>query len=54
MLTNIEVFDVYTGENVDKVLDSIIEKIDSPTVHKEKNPKKFNIQIIYKDFNDII
>jgi hypothetical protein len=29
---------------VDKVLDAIIEKIDSPTVHKEKNPKKFFIQ----------
>ena len=33
-----------TGQNVDKVLDAIIEKIDSPTVHKEKNPKKFFVQ----------
>ncbi len=33
-----------TGENVDKVLDAIIEKIDSPEVHKQKNPKKFYIQ----------
>ena len=33
-----------TGQNVDKVLDAIIEKIDSPTVHKQKNPKKFIIQ----------
>ncbi len=30
-----------TGQNVDKVLDAIIEKIDSPTTHKEKNPQKF-------------
>jgi hypothetical protein len=29
---------------VDKVLDDIIEKIDSPEVHKSKNPKKFYIQ----------
>jgi hypothetical protein len=29
---------------VDKVLDVIIEKIDSPTVHKKKNPKKFFVQ----------
>ena len=33
-----------TGQNVDKVLDAIIEKIDSPTLHKQKNPKKFIIQ----------
>ena len=33
-----------TGQNVDKVLDAIIEKIDSPDVHKSKNPKKFFIQ----------
>jgi hypothetical protein len=25
-------------------LDAIIEKIDSPEVHKSKNPKKFFIQ----------
>ena len=30
-----------TGQNVDKVLDAIIEKIDSPEVHKSKNPKIF-------------
>ena len=35
-----------TGENVDKVLDAIIERIDNPTTHKEKNPKKFKNQII--------
>ena len=33
-----------TWENVDKVLDAIIEKIDSPKTHKKKNPKKFYIQ----------
>ena len=33
-----------TGQNVDKVLDAIIEKIDSPEVHKSKNPKKFFVQ----------
>ena len=33
-----------TWENVDKVLDAIIEKIDSPEAHKKKNPKKFYIQ----------
>lgn len=32
-----------TWENVDKVLDAIIERIDSPTEHKNKNPKKFLI-----------
>lgn len=30
-----------TWQNVDKVLDTIIEKIDSPITHKEKNPQKF-------------
>jgi hypothetical protein len=29
---------------VDKVLDAIIEKIDSPEVHKSKNPNKFFVQ----------
>ena len=33
-----------TVKYVDKVLDAIIEKIDSPTVHKSKNPKKFFVQ----------
>lgn len=33
-----------TWENVDKVLDAIIERIESPEIHKEKNPKKFRIQ----------
>ncbi|GHW02446.1 hypothetical protein AGMMS50249_2320 [candidate division SR1 bacterium] len=32
-----------TGENVDKVLDAIIERIDSPEVHKQKYPKKFSV-----------
>ncbi len=32
-----------TWENVDKVLDAIIDRIDSPDEHKTKNPKKFNI-----------
>ena len=35
-----------TGENVDKVLDAIIERIDNPLAHKEKNPKKFKNQTI--------
>ena len=33
-----------TWENVDKVLDAIIDRIDSPEIHKQKNPKKFKIQ----------
>lgn len=33
-----------TWENVDKVLDAIIDRIDSPTEHKKKNPKKFIFQ----------
>ena len=33
-----------TGENVEKVLNAIIEKIDNPEVHKSKNPKKFFVQ----------
>lgn len=32
-----------TWENVDKVLDAIIERFQSPEDFKEKNPKKFNI-----------
>lgn len=32
-----------TGENVDKVLDAIIERFQSPSEFKAKNPKKFNI-----------
>ncbi len=32
-----------TWENVDKVLDAIIERFQSPEGFKEKNPKKFNI-----------
>ena len=38
-----------TGQNVEKVLDAIIEKIDSPEIHKSKNPKKFYIQKEDKD-----
>lgn len=33
-----------TWENVEKVLDAIIERIDSPKTHQEKNPKKFKNQ----------
>lgn len=32
-----------TGKNVDHVLDAIIQRIDSPEIHKQKNPKKFQI-----------
>ena len=33
-----------TGENVDKVLDAIIERIQSPADFKLANPRKFSIQ----------
>jgi translation elongation factor EF-4 len=33
-----------TGENVDRVLDAIIERIPSPEEHKRLNPKKFQVQ----------
>jgi GTP-binding protein LepA len=32
-----------TGQNVDRVLDAIIERIPSPQEHKLKNPKKFHL-----------
>lgn len=32
-----------TGKNVDHVLDAIIQRIDSPEIHKQKNPNKFQI-----------
>lgn len=32
-----------TGENVDKVLDAIIERFQSPSEFKAKNPKKFTM-----------
>jgi GTP-binding protein LepA len=33
-----------TGKNVELVLDAIIERIDSPKTHQEKNPNKFKKQ----------